>query len=86
MVKRLLFDRVDAPGNEFSVGVGVENATSILPDIADAKFPIRNQAMVTAQKAGNLIVFHSLIEHPFFQHSFSPLFRLNGITFIPYTF
>jgi hypothetical protein len=38
--------------------MSIEDTSSIFPDIADAKFSIRDQTMVAAQKAGNLIAFH----------------------------
>jgi len=44
MIKRFLLNRVDMFSNQFSVGVGVEGALSILPDPADAVSPIRNAA------------------------------------------
>jgi hypothetical protein len=61
MIKRFFFYRVDVSGNEFSVGVSIEDTLSILPDIADAKFSVGDEAMVAAQEAGNLIFFRFLI-------------------------
>ena len=71
MVKRFLLYGVDVLGNDFSIGMSIEDASSIFPDIADAKFSIRDQTIVAAQEARNLIAFHYFIEHRFFQHGIS---------------
>jgi len=76
VVERFFFDGVDVLGNEFSIGVGIENTASIFSDVADAKFSIGDQAMVAAQKAGNLIVFHFVIKYRFFEHGLSPFYRI----------
>jgi hypothetical protein len=50
MVERFLFDGVDILGDEFAIGMGIENAILILPDIADTEFSFRDQAVVVAQE------------------------------------
>jgi hypothetical protein len=72
MVKGFLFYRVDISGNKLSIGMGIENPSSILPDVADAKFPAGDEAMVAAQEAGNLVIcFRSFIKHRFLKHGSS---------------
>jgi len=73
MIKGFFFYRVDISSNEFSVGMSIENPSSILPDIADAKFSVRDEAMVAAQEAGNFtfIFFDSFVKHRFLKHSSS---------------
>ncbi len=56
MVERFLFDGVDILGDEFAIGMGIKNAVLILPDIANPKVSFRDQAVVTAQEAGNLVL------------------------------
>jgi uncharacterized FAD-dependent dehydrogenase len=48
MIKRFFFNGVDVPGNEFSIGVSIEDPSSILPDVTDAKFSVGDEAMVAA--------------------------------------
>jgi len=86
VVERFFLDGVDVLGNEISISMSKEDTASILPDIADAKFSVRDPAMVAAQKAGNLIASHFFIKHRFLEHSLSPLYRLNCNTSIPSTF
>ena len=68
MVQGFLFDGVDTLGNEFAIGVGVENAGLVLPDVAPSIFSIRDHAVVIAQKASHFIIFHRFIKERFFQH------------------
>ncbi len=78
MVERFFFDGVDVLSNEFSIGMSKENASSVFPDVADTEFSIGDQTMVTAQEAGDLIVFLLLIKHRFFEHRFSLVRLLKG--------
>ena len=55
-------------GNEFPVGMCVENAPLVFPDVADAKFPIGDDAMVVAQEAMNFVGFQFLIKVSFLDH------------------
>ncbi len=57
----------------------IENAPSVFPDVADAKFSIGDQTMVAAQEAGDLIVL-LLVKHRFFEHRFSLIQLLRGLT------
>jgi hypothetical protein len=61
MIKRFFFYGVDVSGNEFSIGMSIEDTSSILPNVTDAKFSVGDEAMVAAQEAGNLIFFHLFI-------------------------
>jgi len=47
---------------QFAIGMGIEDPSSILPDIAYAKTSVGDQATVTAQKTGNLIPAQFLIK------------------------
>jgi len=73
VIKGFFFDGIDICGNEFSVGVGVENALFILPDVTDAELPIGDRAAVVAQETKDLPVFQFLIEKAFFQDHLSYL-------------
>jgi hypothetical protein len=66
MVERFLFDGVDILGDEFAIGMGIKDAVFILPDIADPKFPFRDQAVMTAQETGDLIFGRFLVKKCFF--------------------
>ncbi len=68
MVKRLFFDGVDILSNKVTIGMGIERSASVFPDIADTKFPVRDQAVVAAQETGNLLLFRFLIKQSFFLH------------------
>jgi uncharacterized FAD-dependent dehydrogenase len=48
MIKRFFFYGVDASGNEFSIGMRVEDPSSILSDVTDAKFSVGDEAVVAA--------------------------------------
>jgi hypothetical protein len=48
MIKRFFFYRVDVSGNEFSIGMSIEDPSSILSDVTDAKFSVGDRAMVAA--------------------------------------
>jgi hypothetical protein len=76
VVEGFFLDGVDVLGNEVSISMSKENTTSILPDIADAKFSVGDPAMVAAQKAGNRIASHFFIKHRFLEHCLSPLCRI----------
>jgi hypothetical protein len=86
MVKRFFFYGVDVLGNEFSIGMSIEDTSFILPDVADPKFSIGDQAMVAAQEAGDFVGSRPFIKHCLLEHSLSPLWRLHCITPIPSTF
>jgi hypothetical protein len=62
MIERFLFDRVDILGNEFAIRMSIKNAVLILPDIADAEFSFRDQAVVAAQETGDFIVGQFFVE------------------------
>jgi hypothetical protein len=66
MVERFLFDGVDILGDELAIGMGIKNAVLILPDIADPKFSFRDQAVVTAQEAGDLVLGRFFVKKCFF--------------------
>jgi hypothetical protein len=66
MVERFLFDRVDILGDELAIGMGIKNAVLILPDIADPKFSFRDQAVVTAQETGDLVLGRCFVKKSFF--------------------
>jgi hypothetical protein len=72
MVKRFFFYWVDILGNEFAVGMGIENTSFILPDAADAKSSIGDMTVMAAQETGDLIAFNFFIKHRFFEHGLSP--------------
>jgi len=78
VVERFFLDGVDVLGNEFSIGMGIENTAFIFPDVADTKFSIGNPTMVATQEAGNLIAFHFFIKHRFFKHFLFPLCRIQS--------
>jgi hypothetical protein len=78
VVKGFFFDAVDTLSDELSIGMSIEDAPSVFPDVADAGFSIGDQTMVAAQEAGDLIVFLFLIKHRFFEHRFSPVESLKG--------
>jgi len=61
MVERFFFDGVDVLSDELSIGMRIENAPSVFPDVADAKFSIGDQTMVATQEAGDLMVFLFLV-------------------------
>jgi hypothetical protein len=67
-------------GNESPVRLRVEKASPIFPDIADAKFPIGDDAMVAAQEAMNFVGFQFLIKVGFLHHwstsSSHPLYHI----------
>jgi hypothetical protein len=48
MIKRFFFYRVNASGDELSVGVSIEDPFSVLSDVADAEFSVGDEAMVAA--------------------------------------
>jgi hypothetical protein len=48
MIKRFFFYGVDVSGNEFSIGMSIEDPSSILPDVTDAKFSVGDEATVAA--------------------------------------
>jgi hypothetical protein len=62
VIKGFFLDRINVLGNELSVGMGVEGSTAIFPDIADAEFPVGDQAVVTAQKTRCLTIFQLFIK------------------------
>ena len=66
MVEGLFFYGVDMLGNQLTIGMGVKGASLILPDMTDAECPVGDQATVTAQKAGHLILGQLLIKERFF--------------------
>ena len=66
MIQRFLFNGIDMLGNEFAIGMGIKNTILVLPDITNPKFPIRDQAVVTAQEAGNLVLGRFSVKKCFF--------------------
>jgi hypothetical protein len=66
MVERFLFDGVDILGDEFTIGMSIKNTVLILPDVADPKFSFRDQAVVTAQETGDLVLGRFSIKTCFF--------------------
>ena len=54
--------------DEFSVGMCVEHAPPVFPHVADAKFSIRDDAMVVAQEAMNFVGFQFFVKVGFMEH------------------
>jgi len=77
MVERFLFDGVDILGDEFAIGMGIENAVLILSDIADTEFSFRDQAVVVAQETRDLVLGQFFVKKCFFQHRLPPFIKVN---------
>jgi hypothetical protein len=82
MIQRLLLDRIDVLGDEFTVRVGIQGASPVFPDTADAELAVGNPAMVTAKEAGHSIVFDLLIKKSLFVHP--PLLSVHRFVFLLY--
>jgi hypothetical protein len=68
MVQGFFLNRIDMLGDEFPIGMCVEDPPSIFPDTTESIFPIGDGTMVIAQETVDLVIFFAFIEQCFFQH------------------
>jgi hypothetical protein len=59
-------------GDDGSISMGVEDASLVLPHLADAEFSIGNDAVMVAKKTVNLLLFQFLVKEGFPEHTFCP--------------
>jgi hypothetical protein len=70
MIERLLFNGVHVLGDDGSIGMGVEDASLVLPHLADTEFPIGDDAVMAAKKTVDLFPLDFFVEKGFSEHTF----------------
>ena len=75
MVEGLFFNGVHVLGDDGSIGMGVKDTILVLPHLADAKFPVRDDTVMAAKKTVDLVSLDFFVEKGFFEHRFYSLTR-----------
>jgi hypothetical protein len=76
MVERLLLDGIDMGSDDIAVGVSIKLPPLIPAYPAETEFPLRNFAVMVAEKAMKNALLIFFIEHRFFFHvPFPDFFR-----------
>jgi hypothetical protein len=70
MIEGLLFNGVHVLGDDGSIGMGVEDASLVLPHLADTEFSIGDDAVMVAKKTVDLLLFQFLVKEGFLEHTF----------------